>query len=130
VIQVAQTQPGFFESVARALRHYADFDGRATRAEFWWYALFYTLVLSLCNVFSFAQLGPTATLGSVLAAIFAIITLLPTLAIGVRRLRDADESWGHLLWLLVPLAGPIILAVYWTRPSQPTIPENTSHWTL
>ncbi len=75
MIQVAQTQPGFFESVARALRHYADFDGRATRAEFWWYALFYTLVLSLCNVFSFAQLGPTATLGSVLAAIFAILTM-------------------------------------------------------
>jgi uncharacterized membrane protein YhaH (DUF805 family) len=117
--EVAHTQPGFFEAVARAMRHYSDFEGRSTRAEFWWYALFNGLALSLCSVFAFAQLGPTATVGSVLASIFALVTLLPTLAIGVRRLRDAGEGWGNIFWLLVPVAGIIILVVYRTRPTQP-----------
>jgi uncharacterized membrane protein YhaH (DUF805 family) len=130
VTEVAHARPGFAQSVVRALRRYTDFEGRATRAEFWWYALFYALVLTFCDVFSFAQLSPTATLGSVLSSIFMIVTLLPTLAIGVRRLRDAGLGWKNMFWLLVPVAGIIILIVYWTRPSKPDASWDTARWSL
>ena len=130
MVELASARPGFFAAVARALRRYADFEGRSTRAEFWWYALFYILVLSLCSIFDFAALTPTVSVGSILASIFAIITLLPTLAVGVRRLRDAGEGWGHIFWLLVPVGGIVILAVYWTRPSQPDAQEETGGWLL
>jgi uncharacterized membrane protein YhaH (DUF805 family) len=124
---VAHTQPGFFAAVGRALRHYSDFAGRATRAEFWWYALFTALAFSLCGVFNFVALAPGVTFGSVLAALFALGTLVPSLAVGVRRLRDAGQAWGHMLWLLVPIGGLVILAVYWTRPSQPDAFEDVEH---
>lgn len=128
--EVAHAQPGFFEAVVRALRRYSDFEGRSTRAEFWWYALFYLLALSLCSIFNFAQLTPTVTIGSVLASIFTIVTLVPSLAIGVRRLRDSGDGWGHIFWLLLPAFGVIILAVYWLRPTQPGEAEETGGWVL
>jgi uncharacterized membrane protein YhaH (DUF805 family) len=127
---VANTQPGFFESVVRVLRQYSDFTGRASRAEFWWYMLFTGLALSLCSVFNFVALTPTVTLGEVLASLFALLTLVPFLAIGVRRLRDAGEGWGHIFWLLVPFAGIFVLAYYWTRPTQLEAHEETGHWAL
>lgn len=130
MLQISHDRPGFFASVGRVLRRYADFEGRATRAEFWWYMLFYVLVLSLCNVFAFIELAPGVTVASVLASLFAIVTLLPTLAVGVRRLRDAGLGWGQMWWLLLPFAGPIILAIYWARPTVPALAEEPGRWTL
>lgn len=115
--EVAHAQAGFFESVARTLLRYADFGGRATRAEFWWYALFYVLVLALCSVFNFAEFTPTVTVGSVLASIFTIVTLLFTLAVSVRQLRDAETGWRHIFWLLLPAFGVLTLCIYRARPA-------------
>jgi uncharacterized membrane protein YhaH (DUF805 family) len=128
--EIAYVRPGFFQSVARALRHYSDFEGRSTRSEFWWFVLFNALALSLCGVFDFIYLTPSVTLGSVLATIFSIVTLLPLLAVGVRRLRDSGDGWGHILWLLVPIAGIVILVFYWIRPTRPDAAEETGRWVL
>ena len=43
--------------------------------------------------------------------------LLPNLAVAVRRLRDAGHDWPNLFWILVPIAGLIVLVIYWTQPS-------------
>jgi len=72
---------------------------------------------SACDVFNVIELTPSVTVGAVLASIFTIVTLLPLLAVAVRRLRDAGVGWGHILWLLVPVGGIVILVPYLIRPT-------------
>jgi DNA-binding CsgD family transcriptional regulator len=99
----------FFESIRVCLSKYAEFNGRASRAEFWWFALFVTLVAS-------ALVYVSEALGSV----FLIAMLLPFLAAGNRRLRDSGKSGWWQLFLLVPVGGFIVLGILWALP--PTIP--------
>lgn len=78
-----------------------DFNGRAKRPEFWWFALF-------CVVVSLA-LG---MISSALSTLFSLATLLPSLAVGARRLHDTNRSgWLQLLWM-IPLIGWIIMIVF------------------
>ena len=110
--------------MSRVLCHDADFAGRASRAECWWYALFYTLALSLFSVVDFIACTPTVSAGSVLTSIVVIVTLLPPPAVGVRRLRDSGDGCRHSCWLLIPLAGRISLARYRIHPTQPDVPQE------
>jgi DNA-binding CsgD family transcriptional regulator len=97
----------FFGAIRVCLTKYADFNGRATRAEFWWFALFITLVS--------AALG---YLSQELASVFSVAMLLPFLAAGARRLRDINKSrWWELI-LLVPVGGLIALAILWLLPTD------------
>lgn len=111
----------FTESIRTVLGKYADFEGRATRPEFWWWILFTALVAAALNVFSVIPVGDGSSLGAILSGLWSVATLLPTLAVGVRRLRDAGYPWQNLFWILVPIAGLIVLAIYWAKPS--TSPE-------
>jgi uncharacterized membrane protein YhaH (DUF805 family) len=43
---------------------------------------------------------------------------VPTIAVAVRRLRDTGRRWTELFWLLVPIAGLIVLALYLCDPSK------------
>lgn len=108
----------FLDSIKDGFRKYAEFEGRATRPQFWWFILFIALVQAVCNVFVFIQLAPNVSLGSVFSSLVGIATLLPTLAVGVRRLRDAGLAWQNIFWLLLPIAGIIILVVYWVKESK------------
>ena len=112
----------FGESIQTVFRKYAEFRGRASRSEFWWWALFTTLVTSALNLFSIVPIGNGGSLGGLLSGLWSIAVLLPTLAVAVRRLRDAGYGWGHIFWLLVPLAGLIVLIVFWSQPTRPTAP--------
>lgn len=110
----------FPEAIRTVFRKYADFEGRAGRPEFWWWMLFTLLVASALNVFSVIPVGEGASIGSILSGLWAIGTLLPTLAVGVRRLRDAGFAWTKIFWILLPIVGFFVLAfAYWIKPSQP-----------
>jgi uncharacterized membrane protein YhaH (DUF805 family) len=52
--------------------------------------------------------------------------LLPYLAVSVRRLRDAGYGWGHLFWILVPIAGIFALITLWMQPTKPAVPATTA----
>ena len=104
----------FPQAIRICFAKYAEFDGRATRAEFWWFALFVTLATS-----GFTYLSEAA------ASIFLIAVLLPFLAVGARRLRDADKSAWWLLFLPVPVGGLVILAVLWAMPTYEKLPEDS-----
>jgi uncharacterized membrane protein YhaH (DUF805 family)/DNA-binding XRE family transcriptional regulator len=97
-----QPKLGFFESVSYAFRHFSDFEGTTRRRVFGWYAVFYVLVLAICSVFDFIKFSEGISLSHVLSSVFVIATLVPSLSIGVRRLRDAGENWQQMLWILVP----------------------------
>ncbi len=111
---VNETNPGqtaamtFLEAVRVCLAKYAQFEGRAGRAEFWWFALFVTLLVSAFQYVSDAA-----------AAVAMISVLLPFLAVGARRLRDAGKNPWWMFFLLVPVGGIIMLGIYWAQPSAP-----------
>ena len=88
----------FVESISTCFNKYATFDGRATRSEYWWFVLFTWLV----------SLG-LGLVHDLLPSLFSLAVLLPSLAVGARRLHDIDKSgWFQLLWL-IPVIGWIIM---------------------
>lgn len=101
----------FGDSIATVFRKYADFSGRAGRAEFWWFTLFTALVSAGLGATNVLTPDGTVMIGSSLASVWGVAVLLPSLAVAVRRLRDAGHVWTELLWLLVPVAGLIVLIV-------------------
>jgi uncharacterized membrane protein YhaH (DUF805 family) len=103
----------FPEAIQTGFRKYADFTGTATRSEFWWWVLFATLASTGVSALANAVLGGNTALNS----LWSLAVLLPSLAVTVRRLRDAGENWGQAFWLLLPIAGALIVAVLCTQPS-------------
>lgn len=103
----------FFESIRVCFIKYADFQGRASRAELWWFLLFVTLVASAFTYLSEA-----------VGSIFLIAVLLPFLAVGARRLRDIGKSAWWLLFLLVPVGGLVIVGILWAQPPVTTLPDQ------
>lgn len=96
----------FATSVKTCFGKFATFEGRASRSEFWYYTLFVFIVSVVLNIVDVA-----AGTG-VLSLIFALVTLIPNIAVAVRRLHDTDRAgWWYLL-MLVPLIGVIVLIVW------------------
>jgi uncharacterized membrane protein YhaH (DUF805 family) len=116
----------FGEAIQTVFHKYAEFTGRATRAEFWWWALFNLLVAAALNFFNVIRIGDNAYLGSLLAGLWGVAVLLPNLAVTVRRLRDAGYGWGHLFWILVPIAGIFVLIAFLAQPTKPVVPTTTA----
>jgi len=83
----------FQQAVQSGFSNYANFRGRAARSEFWWWQLFLVLggiVAALLDLFAnFNMLG-----GSPLATLFWLATIIPDLAVMVRRIHDTDFSSG------------------------------------
>ena len=112
----------FFQAIASGFRKYADFTGTAARSEFWWWALFATLASAAATAIANAAFGGSSDVN----ALWSLAVLLPSLAVTVRRLRDADFGWGHVFWLLLPFAGVIIVAVLCAQPSEHNVTAQRS----
>ncbi len=83
----------FPQAVRQVLRKYADFGGRAMRSEYWWWVLAVTLVNVVLG------LADSALPYGFLQPIFGLLVLVPTWAVGARRLHDTDRSgWWLALW--------------------------------
>ena len=98
---------------------YADFTGRATRSEYWYFVLFY-LLLSAGLMFVDALLGWfNSELGiGVLSGIYTLALMIPSLSVTVRRLHDTGRSAWWLLLGLVPIIGGIVLLVFFVQDSR------------
>jgi len=95
------------------LRKYAQFQGRAHRAEYWQFILFYAVVyLVLMAVVGAAGQGAARAPATGLVGLFALAMFVPHLAVGVRRLHDTERSGWWLLIGLVPLLGAIVLLIF------------------
>ncbi|MFD9902934.1 DUF805 domain-containing protein [Streptomyces sp. NPDC059063] len=96
------------------LKKYAVFNGRARRKEYWMFTLIssiITVVLALVDI----ALGT----GLVIQAIYSLAVLLPSIAVGVRRLHDTNRQGWWLLLFLIPVIGAIILIVMLATDSKP-----------
>lgn len=111
----------FLQAVQFCLKNYANFKGRASRSEFWFFYLFVIVVTFGVNflVVILALFIPElAVLMSLvqLGAIFGFLT--PLLAAAVRRLHDTGKSGGLSALYLIPCAGFIILAIFNSQAGQ------------
>ncbi|MFM2370856.1 MAG: hypothetical protein RIS85_578 [Pseudomonadota bacterium] len=97
-------------------RRYADFAGRSRRREYWMFALFYVLVMIVLNaVFgtnevergngAFVYGSRLVGAGGWISGLLWLVSIVPGLAVTIRRLHDQDRSgWLLLLWL-IPFLG-------------------------
>jgi uncharacterized membrane protein YhaH (DUF805 family) len=103
------------EWVLTPIRKYAQFSGRAPRAEYWWYYLV-LLIAYLGAVFIDRKIG-SRIVGpyGILAVLLWLGLLIPTLAVGVRRMHDTNRTGWWILAPVVPyvigftMAGPAVL---------------------
>lgn len=95
-----------------AFRNYADFKGKATRPQFWYFALFHVIAIIVLSTVDNA-LGT-----SLFATIYLLAALIPALAIGARRLHDAGHSGWWILIGLIPVLGAAVLIILYVQPSK------------
>ena len=97
----------FTKSVEVCFNKFANFEGRARKSEFWWFQLF-CIIVQIVGTIIDSILGYT----ELFVWIGYMIVLLPSLAVGARRLHDTGRSgWWQLLFLTI--IGIIILIVWW-----------------
>ena len=99
---------GFPEAVRLFFTRFADFHGRSRRSEYWWAILFVCLV-SIAIEYGL-RIVPT---------LWTYIVLVPSTALGIRRLHDVGKSGKWYLFVLLPIAGPIILLTQMVKDSAP-----------
>jgi uncharacterized membrane protein YhaH (DUF805 family) len=110
---------GFQDAVRICFQKYITISGRARRAEYWWWVLFLILggiATSILDgfIFGFSE-GST----QLLAALFSLGTLLPTICVAGRRLHDRDMSAWWLLLNIIPLLGSLILLFFYVTRGTP-----------
>ncbi len=92
---------------------YATFSGRAARSEYWWFALFCFIVSLILNVLDIMLFGNDSLMS--IDLIFSLAVLVPSIAVGVRRLHDLGRSGWWLLIILIPLIGFLILLYFFVQ---------------
>jgi len=84
----------------KAFQNYANFNGRANRSEYWYFVLFNLIVAIICS-FADSFLGLEAV-----STIYSLVAMLPSIAVGVRRMHDVGKSgW----FLLIPIYNLVLL---------------------
>jgi uncharacterized membrane protein YhaH (DUF805 family) len=87
------------------LKKYATFGGRASRREFWMFSLFHAIIIVVLSV-----IGAAAGINW-LVGVYVLATLIPSLALQIRRLHDLNKSGGWWFITFVPF-GSIVLLVW------------------
>lgn len=99
----------FGEAIKLFFVNYANFKGRATIAEYWYVFLFNIIVGTVVSFIPYV---------SIVGYIYSLATLIPGLAITVRRLHDTGKSGKYIFMSLIPFAGIIILIVQLCKKSD------------
>ena len=98
----------FIDAVKLFFIRYTDFKGRSRRSEYWWVCLFSTIVGGIIGI-----ILPDFTW------IWTLAIMIPSLSLCVRRLHDVGKSGWFYLWILLPLAGAIIILIQFLKDSAP-----------
>lgn len=100
------------------LKQYAVFKGRAPRKEYWMFVLVNAaIVVALAVIEALTGMAETASRGLLFGG-YGIATLLPTVAISVRRLHDTGRSGRWFLIVLVPFVGLVVLLIVMAQGSR------------
>ena len=111
---------GFEKYFVNVLKtQYTDFNGRATRSQYWYFAMFYFFIALILSVIDAIIFG-----GMVLGGLLALAALVPNIAISIRRIHDLGKPWFWFLIAFVPFIGGIALLVWFCMPGEP----NDNQW--
>lgn len=114
MLMVFQKQATFQEALRSAIvENYCNFEGRASRSQYWWYVLFTALLGFLIGIIFGEE-----TTGNIIQGIVTLALLLPGLGLAVRRLHDIGKSGWWIFLAFIPLVGAIILIVWFCQNSQ------------
>ncbi len=121
---------GAVDAVKRFYIKYATFSGRASRSEYWWVQLYNGLIVIVLYVLMFAggllttsDNGDTPGWGiipgAILLLIFVLGSIVPGLALTVRRLHDANLPGPWIFIGLIPYLGGLVIFVMTLLPPNP-----------
>lgn len=99
---------------------YADFSGRASRSEYWYFTLFNYIGL-IVAAFVGGLLSNVSQVFSILGFLYALGTAIPSLAVGARRLHDTGRSGWLQLIAAIPIVGfigAIVLLIFLVQDSR------------
>ncbi|QTF72120.1 MULTISPECIES: DUF805 domain-containing protein [Arthrobacter] len=143
---VPRPSVGFTQAIKMGFANYANFKGRASRSEFWWWYLFQAVVAAIPAILGYALfagglLSQTAVYDSgysssasdvtftggmvfgvilmIIGGIISLALLVPFIAVAWRRLHDAGFPGPMFFLSLIPYVGGIILIVLCAMPSKP-----------
>jgi uncharacterized membrane protein YhaH (DUF805 family) len=114
---LAPKKMSFVDAIKYCLTNYANFKGRASRSEYWYFYLFGILALFVAVL-----------LAPILYYIAGLALLVPYIAVGTRRLHDTGRSGAHLLWTLIPLVGAILVLVWLCTEGDKTVNKYGPPW--
>lgn len=115
------------EAIKRFFGKYATFAGRASLSEFWWAVLFiwiaYFVFIVLIGFGAEGMGGSSRVVSTIAALVMSVFTLgiiVPSIALSVRRLHDADMSGGMYFLNFIPYLGSLIVLILNALPSKPS----------
>lgn len=113
-----QRQLTFGEAVQRALTfNYCNFSGRASRSEYWWFALFsFILSCAIAVIFCWSD-----TVEYIVSGLCSLYLLLPGLGLSVRRMHDTGRSGWWILVNIIPVVGSLVFLYFAVQPSQTVV---------
>lgn len=102
----------FKTAIISAFNNFLNFEGRASRPEYWWFALFYLSVYIVAIIID-------SVLGMGIVALLVSLALLcPGLSVATRRLHDINKSgWWQLLYL-IPLVGLAVMIYFLVQKGE------------
>ena len=100
---------------------YAQFAGRANKTEFWQYVLVYVVISVVLSLFINIMGGVKllSMLFMIIQGLFSLALLVPSIAIGVRRMHDIGKGGGWILVNMIPLSGSIWFILLAIKDSEP-----------
>lgn len=123
------------EAYKKFWKGYVDFEGRSTRSDYWFVYLVNVLITFAYFLLQAVFGGLVAVTESSFLAVISLILLLiffaygiaaflPSIALTVRRLRDAGYNWPYIFVTFIPFVGWIILIVLLCKPTKVDYPFN------
>ena len=123
------------EAYKKFWKGYVDFTGRSTPSDYWFaysahlliFFTWYLLIAVFERMESETGSSDLFTIGVILLLIFfayGVATVLPGIALTVRRLRDAGYNWPYIFIPLIPFVGIFILIFLLCQPTKVEVPSN------
>lgn len=97
----------------KAFKQATNFDGRASRREYWMFVLYNILIPVAIIIFS-----------AKLCIVYSLVVAIPSLSLSIRRLHDIGKSGWNWLFSLIPIVGQILF-IYWCCLNGE---ERTNKW--
>jgi len=99
----------FQESITTCLTKIVNFNGRATRSEYWWFVLFIFAVVFFLGILA-GMVGMSSG-----TSVISIVAILSLLAVGTRRLHDTNRSGWLQLIGLIPVLGWLVMLYFFVQ---------------